>query len=167
MNDRKFTVIGHRGAAALAPENTLAGLRRAAEHGVRWVEVDVQLTADGVPMLIHDYVLDRTTNGRGRVSRTPLARIEALDGGSWFGPSYAGEPVPTLERAIETMTKLGLGVNFELKAGPRRANAVSGVARPPCRSSAKRRRLGRTLGGVARSITLCRRCDCRSSFQPV
>lgn len=128
MTDGSFTVIGHRGAAALAPENTLAGLRKAAELGARWVEVDVQLTADGVPILIHDFVLDRTTDGHGRVGRTPLARIERLDAGEWFGRHYVGEPVPTLAAAIEALAKLGLGANFELKAGPARAARTGRIA---------------------------------------
>jgi glycerophosphoryl diester phosphodiesterase len=128
VSERPFTVIGHRGAAALAPENTLAGLRKAAELGVRWVEVDVQLTADGVPILIHDFTLERTTDGRGRVNQASLAKIERLDAGAWFGPQYAGERVPTLEGAIRAMAELGLGANFEIKAGPARAARTGRIA---------------------------------------
>jgi glycerophosphoryl diester phosphodiesterase len=121
-------VIGHRGAAALAPENTLAGLRKAAALGVRWVEVDVQLTADGVPILIHDFSLERTTDGFGRVSQTQYAKIARLDAGVWFGRAFAGEPVPTLRDAIAAMKDLDLVANFEIKAGPTRAARTARAA---------------------------------------
>jgi glycerophosphoryl diester phosphodiesterase len=108
-------VIGHRGAAALAPENTLAGLRAAAAAGVRWVEFDVKLTADDVCVLMHDDTLDRTTDGSGRVAATPLAALERLDAGRWFAPAFAGERVPTLERTIAELARLGRGANREIK----------------------------------------------------
>lgn len=108
-------IIGHRGAAALAPENTLAGIRRAHEAGASWVEFDVKLTADGVAILMHDDRLGRTTDGRGRVAAKTLAEIQALDAGGWFGPDFAGERVPTLAAALELCIALGLGVNVELK----------------------------------------------------
>ena len=84
-------VIGHRGIAARAPENTLAGFRRAAELGVAWVELDVQLTSDGVPVVFHDDGLERTTDGQGLLIETPLAVLRGLDAGAWFGPAFAGE----------------------------------------------------------------------------
>src|SRR5205823_5258846 len=84
-------VIGHRGAAASAPENTLAGLRRAKALGCAWVEFDVRLTGDGALVLCHDAALERTTSGSGRVSATSLAAIAKCDAGSWFDPSFAGE----------------------------------------------------------------------------
>src|SRR5207249_5332732 len=84
-------VIGHRGAAAYAPENTLAGLRRAKALGCAWVEFDVRLTGDGALVLCHDPRLDRTTSGSGLVSATSLAAIRECDAGSWFDPSFAGE----------------------------------------------------------------------------
>src|SRR5207245_7977846 len=84
-------VIGHRGAAARAPENTLAGLRCAKELGCAWVEFDVRLTGDGALVLCHDSRLDRTTTGRGRVAAQPLAAIRGCDAGSWFHPDFAGE----------------------------------------------------------------------------
>ena len=82
-------VIGHRGAAAYAPENTLAGFVKAAEQGVTWVEFDVRLTRDGVPVLIHDDDLDRTTEGSGLVANATLKQIKELDAGSWFGAAFA------------------------------------------------------------------------------
>jgi glycerophosphoryl diester phosphodiesterase len=109
-------VIGHRGAAACAPENTLAGFRTAKAVGCGWVEFDVRLTADGEPVLIHDNRLDRTTDGRGRVSGLSFAAIRHLDAGNWFHPFFAGERVPRLEEALGLVAKLDLGANVELKA---------------------------------------------------
>jgi glycerophosphoryl diester phosphodiesterase len=109
-------VIGHRGAAASAPENTLAGLRRAKALGCAWVEFDVRLTGDGGLVLCHDSRLDRTTSGSGLVSGRSLAAIRECDAGSWFDPSFAGERVPTLEEALVLAAELGLGANVELKS---------------------------------------------------
>jgi len=118
-------VIGHRGAAASAPENTLAGFRHAARLGVGWVELDVQLTADGVPVVFHDDGLERTTNGQGRLIETSLAALRRLDAGAWFDPAFAGEPVPTLAEAIETLVSLGLGLNIEIKANESRGELTA------------------------------------------
>jgi glycerophosphoryl diester phosphodiesterase len=109
-------VIGHRGAAARAPENTLAGFRKARALNCRWVEFDVRLTADGQPILLHDNRLERTTDGRGNVSALPLAAVRRHDAGAWFGPCFAGERVPTLEEAVTVLAELGIGANVELKA---------------------------------------------------
>ncbi len=108
-------VVGHRGGGALAPENTLAGLRKAAAMGFGGVEFDVMLSADKVPVLIHDETLERTTDGRGAVSATPYARLASLDAGAWFGPEYRGERVPTLEQAGKLCVELGLWANVEIK----------------------------------------------------
>jgi len=112
-------IIGHRGAAAQAPENTLAGFREAARQGARWVEFDVRLTACGHLVLMHDDDLHRTTNGAGPVAAYSLAALSDLDAGSWFGPAFTSERVPTLEEALAAAADLGLGVNIEAKAeGP-------------------------------------------------
>ena len=74
-------IIGHRGVAARAPENTLAGCRKPAELGLEWVEFDVRLTADGRPVVIHDAALDRTTDGRGPVAEASFEAVRALDAG--------------------------------------------------------------------------------------
>lgn len=108
-------IIGHRGSADLAPENTLAGLRRAHDEGASFVEFDVKLTADNVPILMHDDRLERTTNGKGKVASRTHAEIQALDAGGWFGPEFKDEPVPTLRAALELCIELGLGINLELK----------------------------------------------------
>lgn len=115
------SVIGHRGAAASAPENTLAGLRRAKALGCPWVEFDVRLTADGAPILLHDERIDRTTDGIGKAAALPLDAIRRRDAGRWFARAFVGERVPTLEEAVATLAELGLGANIELKAAPARA----------------------------------------------
>lgn len=108
-------IIGHRGARGHAPENTLAGLRTAKTLGIEWVEFDVMLSADGRPVLIHDETLTRTTNGEGRVAETPLEGLKALDAGSWFGPDFKGEKIPTLEETLSLLGELNLGANVEIK----------------------------------------------------
>jgi glycerophosphoryl diester phosphodiesterase len=109
-------VIGHRGAAARAPENTLAGFRAARALGCGWVEFDVRLTADGVPVVCHDPRLERTTNGHGVISELTFASIRAVDAGLPFGAAFAGERVPTLLEALTCCGGLGLGANIEIKA---------------------------------------------------
>ena len=89
-------VVAHRGGAGLAPENTLAAFRMALEVGADAIELDVRLTRDGRVAVIHDRTVDRTTGGRGPVGSYTLAELKALDAGSWFGPQYLGERVPTL-----------------------------------------------------------------------
>jgi glycerophosphoryl diester phosphodiesterase len=109
------SLIAHRGASAYAPENTLIALERAAACGAQWVEIDVKLTRDGYPVVIHDDLLNRTTNGRGAVVLHSLAEIRALDAGSWFGQGFAGTQVPTFEEVVECALRLGLGLQVELK----------------------------------------------------
>ena len=111
-------VIGHRGAMASAPENTLASIRQAHAEGASWVEFDVKLTADSVPILMHDDRLGRTTDGRGKVAKKSLEDLQKLDAGSWFGAAFAGERVPTLRAALELCADLNLGINVELKPSP-------------------------------------------------
>jgi len=119
-------VIGHRGAAGSAPENTLAALREAKALGCRWVEFDVRLTADNQAVLFHDNRLQRTTGVRGKIGASPLAAIRLHDAGRWLGPSFAGERVPTLEEAVMLLAELGLGANVELKAA-RGREAETGI----------------------------------------
>jgi glycerophosphoryl diester phosphodiesterase len=108
-------IIGHRGGGTLAPENTLAGFRRAAAMGLGAVEFDVMLSSDKVPLLIHDETLERTTSGRGAVSATSYETIAGLDAGAWFAPEYRGEHVPTFEQAGRLCVELGLWPNIEIK----------------------------------------------------
>jgi glycerophosphoryl diester phosphodiesterase len=109
-------VIGHRGAAGCAPENTLVGLRKAKELDCLWVEFDVRLTADSQLILLHDERLERTTDGWGKASLMPLDKVRRYDAGYWFGDDYRGERVPTLAEAIGVLGELGAGANIELKA---------------------------------------------------
>lgn len=108
-------VIAHRCGGALAPENTLAGLRTAADHGCKGVEFDVMLSGDGTPVLIHDETLERTTDGRGRVAETSDAELARLDAGGWHGAQFAGEPIPSFGDAAELCLALGLWANVEVK----------------------------------------------------
>src|SRR5215213_901611 len=89
-------IVGHRGAMGYAPENTLASFERAVALGVDAVECDVHLSADGVPVVIHDHTLDRTTDGHGLVADHTLAQLKALDAGAWRGAEFAGQRLPTL-----------------------------------------------------------------------
>jgi glycerophosphoryl diester phosphodiesterase len=114
-------LIGHRGAAAYAPENTLAGFRLARERGAAWVEFDVRLTRDGDLAVMHDDTLERTTNGAGRVLDRTMRELSALDNGGWFGAAFAGERVASLAEAIRLFDRLGLGANIEVKAKPAEA----------------------------------------------
>lgn len=109
------SIVSHRGAAALAPENTLAAMRLAIDQGVDFVETDVQLTSDGVPVLLHDPTLDRTTNGAGPVAQRTFEQVRALDAGSWFDSSFAGEHVPTLEEFLDLLENSNARALVELK----------------------------------------------------
>lgn len=97
---RESFVIGHRGAAAQAPENTIAGVRKAIELGADFVEIDVQRSADGDLVVMHDRTVDRTTNGTGPVAELSTAALQALDAGSSFSADFAGERVPTLDEML-------------------------------------------------------------------
>ena len=94
-------VIGHRGAAGLAPENTFAGFDIALALGVDGIETDVQKTKDGKFVLFHDHLLDRTTNGTGVLQETSWQALQQLDAGSWFDSKYAGERIPPLREALK------------------------------------------------------------------
>ena len=109
--------IAHRGAsgAGLAPENTLAAFERAIRIGVDILEVDVQATADGQIVALHDATLDRTTDGRGPVREQSLAQIRRADAGSWFAVDFKGERVPTLQEVLELARHRAL-VLIEIKA---------------------------------------------------
>ncbi len=111
-------IIGHRGLAAFAPENTLASINLAATRGLKWVEVDVNITRDAVPVLCHDSTLNRTTNGKGRLSSFNYAELSQLDAGSWFGAQFNQQKIPSLLQALELCQQLALGLNVELKPDP-------------------------------------------------
>lgn len=113
--DGQIGIVSHRGAAAIAPENTLAAMQIALDQGVDFVEADVHLTADGVPILMHDFTLDRTTRGSGPVAARSFAEIRSLEAGSWFSPEFAGEPVPTLEEFLTLLADSNVRALVELK----------------------------------------------------
>ncbi len=106
--------LGHRGASAYAPENTLAAFNLALDMGADGVELDVTLTKDGVPVIIHDDTVDRTTDGHGPIQQMTLAQVKCLDAGSKFDPKFAGERIPTLAQALKGVGQRGI-VNIELK----------------------------------------------------
>lgn len=113
-------VIAHRGASAYAPENTLEAIHTAADMGVEWVEFDVRLTKDDVPVLLHDDDLLRTTGTAGRLADTLFDDFRKLDAGSWFGDSFIGVTPPTLEETVDVLLKRGLGANVEITPCPGR-----------------------------------------------
>jgi glycerophosphoryl diester phosphodiesterase len=113
--------IGHRGASAYAPEHTFAAYDLALEQGADYIEIDLQMTADGVLVALHDKTLNRTADApegvpeqycRGLVSKKTLEQIKMCDAGSWFGPEYAGEQIPTLE---EIFQRYGTSVNYYIE----------------------------------------------------
>lgn len=116
--------LAHRGASRHAPQNTLAAFIRAAELGADGVELDVHLSADGVPVVIHDFNLEATTNGTGAVRSKTLAQLKELDAGSKFDPAFAGEQIPTLAEVFEAIGQRLL-INIELKSASLRDNSLT------------------------------------------
>lgn len=107
----------HRGASGSAPENTLAAFRAAEAAGADGIELDVQLSRDGVPVVLHDDTVDRTTDGAGRADRLLLRELKSLDAGGWFDPAFAGEPLPTLEEVLRWAGgRLRLNVEIKVSA---------------------------------------------------
>lgn len=116
-------IVAHRGNSSVAPENTMAAFDAAWRVGADLFELDIQVTSDGDAAVIHNATLDETTNGSGAVAARSAAEITALDAGSWFSPSYAGEPVPLLADVLEYLrTRPEIGLVLEIKgdwpAGP-------------------------------------------------
>jgi glycerophosphoryl diester phosphodiesterase len=110
--------IAHRGAGKLAPENTLAAFRVGASHGWRAFECDVKLSADGVPFLLHDATLDRTTSATGTAGDLPWSALCRIDAGSWHGRTYAGEPIPTLSTIAAWLFANRFALDLEIKPTP-------------------------------------------------
>lgn len=110
--------IAHRGAGKLAPENTLAAFRVGASLGYSGFECDVKLSADGVPFLLHDDTLERTTSGQGRAGDQPWAELSRLDAGSWHSRTYAGEPVASFEAIARYCLHNGFALDLEIKPTP-------------------------------------------------
>jgi glycerophosphoryl diester phosphodiesterase len=110
-------VVAHRGGANLAPENTLPAFDQAARLGHHCVECDVALSADDVPMLLHDDSLERTTDGTGRLADWQSADLQRLDAGAWFHPRFAATRIPSLEMAIACWRRNDQQALIELKLG--------------------------------------------------
>lgn len=109
-------VIAHRGYSTVAPENTLAAFEAALHAGADLLELDVHLDADGVPVVLHDDRLDRTTDATGPVEHRTSATLRAADAGGWFSPAYAGQQVPTLQEVVDVVARFpqaGLLVEFK------------------------------------------------------
>ena len=108
-------LIGHRGSARKAPENTLASFLRAKQDGFSWVEFDVTLARGGTPVVFHDETLERTTDGNGRLEDQAIESLKKLSAGSWFSDNYSHERIPKLDEALMLIGQLGMGFNMELK----------------------------------------------------
>ena len=120
----KPLVLGHRGASAYAPENTLASFNLAFDMGADGIELDVTLTKDGVPVVIHDDTVDRTTNGQGAIKTMTLAEVKQLDASFKF-EKFRGETlrVPTLAEVLKSVGKRGI-VNIELKSATLQTDGI-------------------------------------------
>ena len=110
------TIFAHRGASAIAPENTMAAFKKAVEAGATWIETDVDVLKDGTPILIHDSSLDRTTNRSGSYYDLTVSDLDDIDAGSWFSPEFSGERIPTLAQLVAFMNETGLNANIEIKS---------------------------------------------------
>lgn len=108
-------IFAHRGARRAAPENTLPAFQKALEMGVDGIELDIHLSADGDLVVIHDFTVDKTTNGHGRVETFTTAQLAALDAGSHFSPDFAGVGVPTLADVLDLIGDRCV-VNIEIKS---------------------------------------------------
>jgi glycerophosphoryl diester phosphodiesterase len=122
MGTKSVWTIAHRGASGHAPENTLVAFRRAIELGARFIETDLQITRDARVVAMHDFTLDRTTNGKGQVHLLPLEEIRSLDAGAWFGDhghgTFSGERVPTLDEILDLAKEHDVIFYLEIKSGP-------------------------------------------------
>lgn len=114
---KKPIIIAHRGASAYAPENTMAAFKMAIEMKAKGIEIDVHLTKDGHPVVIHDNKLDRTSNGKGLIRDKTLKELKELDFGSWFSADFKDQSIPTLEEALDFTTSNNVMLNIELKSG--------------------------------------------------
>jgi glycerophosphoryl diester phosphodiesterase len=108
-------VQAHRGASAVAPENTIAAFQAAADQGAKWVELDVALLKDGTAVVIHDVSVDRCSSSKGQLGEMTAADLADIDAGAWFDPCFKGEPLPTLATVISRLGEMGLNVNVEIK----------------------------------------------------
>lgn len=118
-------VIAHRGAPQLAPENTIPAFIKAQQHNATWVEFDVMLTKDNVPIIFHDENLLRITGLNQLVIETPYATIKNLDAGKWLHSDFSGTRIPTFEEFLQKAAELKLGINIELKPAGNREEILA------------------------------------------
>lgn len=111
-------IYAHRGARGYAPENTMAAFQKAAALKAGGIELDVQMTADRQVVICHDHDIDRTSNGRGIICELTVTELKKYDFGSWFGPQFAGETIPTLDEFLPWFTNTAMVLNIEIKNGP-------------------------------------------------
>ncbi|MEV0973340.1 glycerophosphodiester phosphodiesterase [Microtetraspora glauca] len=136
-------IIAHRGNSLLAPEQTMAAYRAAAELGADMIEADVRRSRDGVLLLMHDETLDRTTTGAGPVADFTWAELSELDAGGWFGQDYAGERVPCLDELLDFAEEADISLCLEAKgATPREQRFVASAV---AQELARRGRLDRDV----------------------
>ncbi len=119
-------IVAHRGASGIAPENTLGAIAKAMEIGADYSEVDVHLSKDGHPVLLHDETLLRTIKVNGLVTDFTQAELGKLDAGSWYSPAYASERIPTLQEVINKVRKK-MFLNIEIKASYRNREIANRV----------------------------------------
>jgi glycerophosphoryl diester phosphodiesterase len=108
-------IFAHRGASKYAPENTMSAFKLAHEQKADGIELDVQLSKDHVPVIIHDEKLKRTTKEKGVVKEYTVKELKKFDAGSWYSKKYKGEQIPTLREVLEWISPTGLALNIELK----------------------------------------------------
>ncbi|SIO92595.1 glycerophosphoryl diester phosphodiesterase [Vibrio spartinae] len=111
-------VMAHRGYSSQAPENTLAAFKRAIAFGCQWIELDVQLTADHIPVVIHDQTLERCTNGVGQIGELTFSELTQYSAGHWFDQAFRDETVPSLEATLQLAKQHQINLNIELKLYP-------------------------------------------------
>lgn len=111
-------IVAHRCGGKLAPENTLAAARCGLAHGFHAVEFDAMMARDGVPVVMHDPVFGRVIRGSGKVAAHTAAELAQMDVGSWFGPQFAGEPVPLLSQMLDFCREHAIWMDVEIKPAP-------------------------------------------------
>ncbi len=127
-NSNNFVIIAHRGGSSLAPENTLAAINKVLKYNIDAIEIDVHLTKDNVPVVIHDYTINRTTNGVGEIRKMNYKELIKYDAGSWFNKKYSNEKIPTLDKIIKVINgrcNLIIEIKGSLKRYPDIVNRVN------------------------------------------
>ncbi len=124
--ENRSLIFGHRGAKADAPMNTLPAFELALKQGADGVELDVHLSQDGYPVIIHDFTVDLTTDGNGRAADMALAELKELDAGSWFGKAFRNVRIPTLDEVFAAVGEK-LTINVEIKSNSRKTTGCEQV----------------------------------------